>query len=178
MEPFTEMPANIVSVQGVAVTSINDFKADVSGLSTFDSTTDLVNANVFVMEPPLKINFMGPAYCYMEINGMNCIDETSPYSVSEFTLKTNQTNGVVNSAFAKIAVPTTPISQWFDRDSIPYKFYYPPAERMRKLKFKFRYHNGAAAEFGVFPFSFVIEFTLQLPQILRNSKTVAYPMPK
>jgi hypothetical protein len=124
-----------------------------------------------------KINLMGPAYFYMEIEGNNCIDETSPYNVSEFTLKTNQTNGVVNSAFAKIAVPTTPISQWFDRDSIPYKFYNPPAERMRKLKFKFRYHNGAAAEFGVFPFSFVIEFTLQLPQILRNSKSIPYPMP-
>jgi hypothetical protein len=48
---------------------------------------------------------------------------------------------------------------------------------MRKLKIKFRYHNGQAAEFGVFGFSFVIEFTLQLPQILRNSKSAAYPMP-
>jgi len=123
-----------------------------------------------------KINLMGPAYFYMEIEGNNCMDETSPFNVSEFTLKTNQTNGIVDSAFAKIAVPTTPISQWFDRDSFPYKFYNPPAERMRRLKIKFRYHNGQAVEFGVFPFSFVIEFTLQMPQILRNSKTIVYPM--
>jgi len=47
---------------------------------------------------------------------------------------------------------------------------------MRRLKIKFRYHNGQAVEFGVFPFSFVIEFTLQMPQILRNSKTIVYPM--
>lgn len=70
----------------------------------------------------------------MEIGGQNCIDETKPYNVSRFTTETNQTNGVVNSSFAKIAVPTTPLSQWFDRDSVPYKYYYPPAERIRRLK--------------------------------------------
>ena len=122
-----------------------------------------------------KINLMGPAYFYMEIEGNNCIDETSPFNVSDFTLKTNQTNGIVNSAFAKIAVPTTPISQWFDRDSFPYKFYNPPAERMRRLKIRFRYHNGQIVDFGVFNFSFVIEFMLQMPQLLRNSKSVPYP---
>ena len=35
-----------------------------------------------------------------EIEGLNCLDETSPYGMSPFTLKTNQTNGIVNSAFA------------------------------------------------------------------------------
>lgn len=44
VEPFVAMPANIVSVQGVAVTSVNDFKA--TGFSTFDSATDTVNSNV------------------------------------------------------------------------------------------------------------------------------------
>jgi hypothetical protein len=73
-----------------------------------------------------------------------------------------------------MAVPTTPISQWFDRDSLPYKFYYPPAERMRKFKVKIRYHNGELVNFGVFNYTFVIEFTLQLPQILRNTKTQTY----
>jgi hypothetical protein len=115
---------------------------------------------------------MGPAYMYMEIEGQNCIDETSPYNVSDFTLKSNETNGIVNSSFAKISIPTTPLSQWFDRDSLPYKLYNPPAERMRKLKFKFRYHNGQLANFGVFNYSFVIEFTLQTPQILRKSKNI------
>jgi hypothetical protein len=117
---------------------------------------------------------MGPAYFYMDIEGLNCIDETSPFNISEFTIKTNQTNGIVNSAFAKIAVPTTPISQWFDRDSLPYKYYYPPAERIRRLKIRFRYHNGQTVQFGVFNFSFVLEFMLQSPQLLRSSKTVKY----
>jgi hypothetical protein len=181
---------NANSVSGSLLTNTGDF-ADYSGVivprfyygDVFPGDNgywllpnpSLTGSEVHWVECFEKINLMGPAYFYMEIEGNNCIDETSPFNVSDFTLKTNQTNGVVNSAFAKIAVPTTPISQWFDRDSFPYKFYYPPAERMRKLKIRFRYHNGQTVDFGVFNFSFVIEFMLQLPQSLRNSKTVMYP---
>jgi hypothetical protein len=132
-------------------------------------------ASVYFIEAPFKISFMGPAYFYMEIAGLNCIDETSPWNLSLFTSQTNQTNSVVNSSFAKIAVPTTPLAQWFDRDSLPYKFYYPPAERMRRFYIKLRYHNGQIVNFGEFNYSFVIEFTTQLPQLLRSSNSVPYP---
>lgn len=120
----------------------------------------LPGATVYFLQAPAKINFMGPAYIYLEIDGLNCIDETSPYNVSQFTLHTNETNGRVNSAFAKIPVPTTPISQWFDSDQVPYKHFNPPAERIRKLKCKLRYHNGQKVDFGLFEYSFMIEFTL------------------
>lgn len=136
---------------------------------------NLVGSYVNWIECVYKINLMGPAFIYMEVEGQNCIDETAPYNFSEFTLKTNETNGIANSSFAKIAVPTTPLAQWFDRDSQPYKFYYPPAERMRKLKIRLRYHDGQLVNFGVFNYSFSIEFVLQLPQILRNSNTVKHP---
>jgi len=136
--------------------------------------TSLPNSNVEWVEAGYKINLMGPSFMYMEIEGQNCIDETQPYNISEFTIKTNQTNGIVDASFAKLAVPTTPISQWFDRDSLPYKFYYPPAERMRRLKFKLRYHNGELVNFGVFNYTFVIEFTTFLPQILRTTNIVPY----
>jgi hypothetical protein len=138
---------------------------------------NLPGSNVNWVEADYKINLMGPGFIYMEIEGQNCIDETQPYNISEFTIKTNQTNGIVNSSFAKMAVPTTPISQWFDRDSLPYKFYYPPAERMRKFKFKIRYHNGQLVNFGVFNYTFVIEFTIMLPQILRTQNTIPFPAP-
>ncbi|NDH07475.1 hypothetical protein EBX93_16405 [bacterium] len=126
------------------------------------------------VEAPYKINLMGPAYFYLDIAEQNCIDETSPYNLSEFTSSTNKTNGIVNSSFAKIPIPTTPISQWFDRDSLPYKLYYPPAERISKMKFKLRYHNGMAVDFGVFDYSFMIEFTLLVPQTLRSLYTDKY----
>ena len=136
---------------------------------------NLPDSKVHWVESDYKINLMGPAYFYMEIDGQNCIDETQPYNVSDFTIKTNSTNGIVNSSFAKISVPTTPISQWFDRDSLPYKFYYPPAEKIRKLSIKIRYHNGEIVNFGIFNYSFDIEFVTQLPQILRstNSQTTS-----
>ena len=137
----------------------------------------LTNSSVQWVQSVFKINFMGPGYMYMEVAGQNCMDETCPFNVSTHTLTTNSTNGIVNSAFAKISIPTTPIAQWFDRDSLPYKWYYPPAERMRKFNIRIRYHNGQLVNFGEFNYSFVIEFTLQLPQMLRASNSIIYTPP-
>ena len=133
----------------------------------------LPGAMVYFLQAPFKINFMGPSYIYMEVDGMNCIDETSPWNLSNYTTHNNQTNGIVNSSFAKIAVPTTPISQWFDTESDSYKYWNPPAERIGKLKFKFRYHNGALVQFGQFEYSFVIEFNILKPQIERAYSIVS-----
>jgi hypothetical protein len=125
----------------------------------------LPGAVVYFIEPPFKINFMGPAYMYMEIDGWNCIDETSPYNLNLYTSQNNQTNGIINSSFAKIAIPTTPISQWFDSDSKgPYKYWNPPAERVSKIKVKLRYHNGVIVQMGLFDYSFTIELSILKPQ--------------
>lgn len=136
---------------------------------------DLSGSQVNWVEATYKINLMGEAFMYLEIAGQNCIDETKPYNVSKFTLTTNQTNGVADSAFAKLPIPTTPLAQWFDRDALPYKYYYPPAERMRRLKFRIRYHNDQIVNFGLFNYSFMLEFTLMNPMMLRESKSVVYP---
>jgi len=113
---------------------------------------------------------MGESYFYLDVEQFNCIDETSPYNLSKFTMHTNETNGIVNSSLAKIAVPTTPISQWFDKESQPYKLYLPPAERIRKMKVKLRYHNGQLVDFGKFNFTFTLEFTQYMPSQLRQYK--------
>lgn len=126
------------------------------------------NSTVYYVQAPYKINLMGPAYIYMEVEGLNCLDETSPYNLSPFTLKTNQTNGVVNSAFAKIALYSTPVSQFYDQVTEPYKYFSPPAERIRKIKIKLRYHDGEPVDFGVFDYSFTLEFNLLRPQNLRS----------
>jgi hypothetical protein len=136
---------------------------------------DLSGSEVHWVEATWKINLMGDAYMYMELAGQNCIDETQPYNISNFTLTTNQTNGIVNSSFAKLSIPTTPVSQWFDQLSHPYKVYYPPAERIRRLRIKLRYHNGRTVDFGIFNYSFMIQFTLMVPQILRTSNSSVYP---
>ena len=131
---------------------------------------DLSGAQVYFFEAPYKINLMGPAHMYMEIEGLNCIDETSPFIVNNFTSTNNITNGVVNSAFAKIPIPTTPMSQWFDKDyvAVYQKLYLPPAERIRRLKIKLRYHNGSLVNFGIFNYNFTLEFVLYSSQPARE----------
>ena len=143
-----------------------------SGDAGFWLLPELPGATVYFLQAPFKISFMGPAYIYMEIAGMNCIDETSPYNLSAYTATNSQNNSIVNSSFAKIGIPTTPISQWFDNDMAPYKYWNPPAERISKLKIKFRYHNGALVEFGQFDYSFMLEFNLLKPQQERSYSVV------
>ena len=130
--------------------------------------TDLVNSKVYYLEAPLKINIMGPGYFYMELSGYNYLDETSPYCLNQFTSSTNITTGVVNSAFAKIGIPTCPLSQWFDNEKQPIKYFDPPAERIRRLKLRFRYHNGFLVDFASYEFSFTIQLNILRPQIKRK----------
>jgi hypothetical protein len=128
------------------------------------------NANipVYYLEAPCKINIMGQSYFYLEIEGMNTIDEMIPFAVNKFTTTTNGNTGVVKSAFAKIPVTTTPISQWYDNYSAAVKIYNPPAERIRKLKIKVRYHNGVLVDFGTTEYSIQLEFMLLRPQNKRE----------
>jgi len=132
----------------------------------------LPGSEVHWVEATYKINFMGPSNFYIEIDGLNCIDETSPYNLNEFTITTNETNGIVNSSFAKIGIPTTPISQWFDRDQLPYKLFYPPADRIRRLKIKLRYHNQQLVDFGTFDYSLLFEFNILQPQTPRKWNSI------
>jgi hypothetical protein len=123
------------------------------------------NSIVYYLMPIYKINLMGQPYFYMEIEGMNNIDETSPFSISNATVQSNETIGVVKSSFAKISVPVTPVAQWFETiSSKSIKKYNPPAERIRRLSVKLRYHDGSLVEFGTFNYSFSLELIMLRPQ--------------
>ena len=129
---------------------------------------DLIDSNIYYLEAPLKINIMGPGYFYMELAGYNYLDETSPYTLNQFTSTTNITTGIVNSAFAKICIPSCPLSQWFDNENQPIKYFDPPAERIRRFKIKFRYHNGYLVDFASYEFSFTIQLNILRPQIKKK----------
>lgn len=132
----------------------------------------LPGATVSFLQAPFKINILGNAYFYMEIDNLNNLDETMPYSLNVLTRHTNKTNGIANSAFAKIAIPSTPLSQWFDNSMDSYMLYQPPAERIRKINIRLRYHNGTLVNFGLFNYSFTLEFVIFDAQI--NKKTNMY----
>lgn len=124
------------------------------------------NSPINYIECPFKINLMGHSHFYMEIAGLNNLDETSPYNVSNFTRQTNGTNGRVNSAFAKIGVAGIPLSMFYDANQDQnYKYFDPPAERIRKLAITIRYHDGMPVNFETFNYSFVIQFTTLDPRI-------------
>jgi hypothetical protein len=128
----------------------------------------LPGASVYFLKAPFNVNFNGSNYIYMEVASMNNIDETSPWDLTSYTKTHNQTNSTTNSAFAKIPIKINDSSRWYDNDSGPYKYWNPPAERISKLKFKFRYHNGQICEFGQFQFSFMLEFNILKPQQERS----------
>jgi hypothetical protein len=112
------------------------------------------------LKAPFKINLLGDAYFYMEIDNLNTLDETMPYNPNRFTRHTNESNGIINSAFAKIPMPTGEVSQIYDNTMNSYMLYQPPAERIRKLKIRLRYHNGTLVNFGSSNYSFTLEFVI------------------
>ena len=130
------------------------------------------NASINYVECPNKINLMGPSDIYVDIDGLNHIDETAPFNVSKFTRETNMTNGKPNASFAKIPVIGVPLSMFFDNtiSDMNFKYFDPPAERIRKLSISIRYHNGLLVDFQTFNYTIVIEFTTYDPRIATNYK--------
>lgn len=117
------------------------------------------DVKVHFIEPREKINLFGPSYFYLECAGLNCIDETSPYEMNEYTLTNTSSNSRVRSALAKIPIPSTPISQFYDSNT-NYCVSVDKKSRISKLSFKLRYHNGELVSFGRFEYSFTIEFIM------------------
>jgi hypothetical protein len=129
----------------------------------------LTGSTAYYIEAPLQANLEPPSYFYMEIKFLNFWDETSPYNYSTFTQQTNQTNGIVKSAFAKIPYD----SQYYSVDTqnsttAYYKIYNPPMERFRKLSIKLRNHDGSFVDFQNSNYTFALELTLFRPQNLKT----------
>jgi hypothetical protein len=109
----------------------------------------------------------GEQVIYMEVDKYNSYDELYPYSASTSSLYNNDYAARVNSAFAKIPLIKSPQPGCVPPESIydsrngnlqNVSYFDPPMERVQKLKFKFRYHNGMLVDFQDMPFNFTIEF--------------------
>jgi hypothetical protein len=137
----------------------------------------LMYSNAYYAVATYPINLLGSTYMYMEIKGLNVLDETEPYNFSTFTMQTNQNNGIVNAAFAKIPIVISGNEcEYVDQlDGGVYKIYNPPAERIRKIAIKIRYHNGTLINFENKNYSFTLEFTLFRPQ---NAKSYTMYTPE
>lgn len=128
--------------------------------SVFSPSTDSLNNGVYYAKSPGCADILGEDCIYMELDKYNSMDEIHPYSTNTNSLYNNDYHGKVNSAFAKIPLFGTPFSQIYDSKNgfiNNITFFKSPLPKLRKMKFKFRYHDGRLVDFKNLPFSFTIE---------------------
>jgi hypothetical protein len=131
-----------------------------------DPTMD--GAQCAYLQAPLKINIMGQAFFYIELDNYNCIDETNVFSVSQFTEHTNETSGNINASFFRIPIAGAAMTQVYDYCDEAYKLFNPPAPQIRTLHIRCRYHDHSPVYFGNFDFAITLEFALFVPQQKRD----------
>uniref|UniRef100_A0A6C0EPP7 Uncharacterized protein n=1 Tax=viral metagenome TaxID=1070528 RepID=A0A6C0EPP7_9ZZZZ len=124
---------------------------------------DDLSANSLDPSGICNLDIMGDDYIYMQVEKYNSMDEIEPYSENTGGLYNNDYAGKVKCAFAKIPVRCLPYSQMYDstRNFIAnISHYNPPIERIDRLRFKFRYHDGRLVDFKCSPFTFTLEFNM------------------
>jgi len=140
--------------------------------ATMNSIVNLHDYSTTPLDPSgiCNLDIMGEDYIYMELDKYNSMDEIEPYSENTSGWFNNDYAGKVKCAFAKIPVQCTPYSQVFDSTRAyiaNISHYNPPIERLNKLRFRFRYHDGRLVDFKCLPFSFTLEFNMLRDEQLR-----------
>jgi hypothetical protein len=149
---------------------------DISGVLfdyTCPSNTTVANGSVikWFVEAPLSFNLFGETCFYMEVDKYNNIDELYPYNQStRQNFDNNAYSGKVNSAFAKIPIQTKEGLSFDSRTFFLQNIvqYDPPIERIARLKFKFRFHDGRLVNFQNYSFDFTIEVNSLRNEILKQ----------
>jgi hypothetical protein len=120
----------------------------------YDSIYD-ASQNLFILAAPNLLTLSIDNTIYMEMDKFNYINEIHPFSISTTDYYKNDYNGIVNSAFAKLIISDVtnkfvPVAK-FER-ILPHI-----EEKIGRLKFRFRYHNGNLVDFLKQDFNFSIK---------------------
>ena len=124
----------------------------------------------YFINAPNKINVIGETNFYMELDKCNQADELKAYPHNTNGSTNNTYNGMVNSFFAKIPILGCPNTQYFDsRNGLIQNLttFFPPLERLSKIKVKFRYHDGTLVDFSN-DFSFTLAFDCYRDEMART----------
>ena len=105
-------------------------------------------------------------YIYIELEKLNNGDEIKPF-INDKINSTN--NGIMNAFFAKVPIIKSNFNQSINNkecyiEGITYN--QPPLDRITKLKFRFRYHNGMLVDFQ----NHNVSLTLEINQIRNELK--------
>jgi hypothetical protein len=142
-------------------------------------------SNAFYLCSVKCSNINGETTIYMELDKHNASDElnSNPKCTSSLFNSDNSYGGIINSYFAKIPVfGLSSIDQNLFRNNLfqsnisnnplnGIQYYYKPEERIEKLKFKFRYHDGTLVHFCDQPFNFSLIFTFLKPDEIQPSNS-------
>ena len=124
-----------------------------------------------------NLDINGEDAIYMEIDRYNSIDEIYPYSERTGHLYNNDLGHRVNGSFAKIPLTHLPFGQEMgSRNNFVLNVFHsdPPIQRIDRLKFTFRFHDGRLVDFKNLPFSFTLEFNMLKDEQTRG-KSVRVP---
>jgi hypothetical protein len=134
----------------------------------------------------VNVNFIKPlntytltlyTHIYLELETLNCGDETKPFTNNEFTRATNQGNGSVDSFIGRIPLFSTNSADYATSnggsEKQPTSYFNPPLERLRKFKINLRYHDGSNVNFGLNNWDFALTVTSYLPT--QNKKITNTP---
>lgn len=127
--------------------------------------------SIYYVEAPNVLDIFVDNTIYMELEKYNSYDELYPFPDNTNGLYNNTYNGRINSAFAKIPMIASPHSKIFfnDNDFLKNLVHYdPPIEKIHKLKFKFRFHDGRLVDFGNSQINFTIEINQLKNETLKN----------
>ena len=142
-----------------SVTNINGLSFNyICPNNTSISTNSIIKHYIVA---PLAFNLMGENCMYLEIDKYNSYDELYPYNQSSRqNFDNNAYSGRTNSAFAKIPITNADGNTYDSRTFYLQNLvqYDPPIERIARLKFKFRFHDGRLVNFQNYLFDFTIEF--------------------
>lgn len=130
------------------------YTSSLGDLELYAQNTSITN--VHYVEAPFILNVKGDTNIYMELATYNNIDELMPYTENSSDLYYAKHGGKHNSSFAKI-----PLRERSSREDYLANIFFsePPLERIQKLRFKMRYHDGRPVHFHGLDFNFSIELT-------------------
>jgi hypothetical protein len=149
-------PSKLARTSGVYASEVDQLLIYPMGVGPV--VTNMVTA-------PNGPNLEGDDFIYLELPPFDSIDEVMPYQERTTDMFFAKGGGQHNRAFARI--PVRPLSS--AKNYLANIFYSdPPLERVQKLRFRFRHHDGRPVYFGQQNFSFAIEVTTLRNEILKN----------
>lgn len=134
-------------------------------INLYAQATVLTGVN-YVAAPNI-VHVVGDSSVYMELATYNNIDELMPYTERSSDLYYAKQGGRHNSSFAKI-----PLRDRSSRENYLANIFFsePPLERIQKLRFKLRYHDGRPVHFHGLEFNFSMELTTLRNESAKNFK--------